>query len=275
MKLRERAGKPERVRASEVLVELSPAVEFDIDRDVPAEFWEEVEGCIQRFIEDPIMNSDDGPVVCRLAAVVPTFRQRLRQNDEFKQAVQTAVTTYDQGRESLQHITTSELLEVFPEFKLNSLYTAGKLRAELDRLEIAMNQTGREQEFLRYAPLLQLFPEHQVEIKSSLSKVSGNIWTYLENERGEYEATGLAHILATAQLLFPEQKSKLQAWVRPYHKELLREIKGKWIGESASTIKNLTILCSEEAVIATDGSLQITPFKHSPAPKTLPERLVG
>lgn len=256
----------------DLLGEQTPVVLFDADRDVPDERWNELPGCLQRFIEDPKKNILDGRVVCLIASVMPVFKAQLRENREFKETVHAFVTSETYAPfETIEFLPEGIFFLIFPEFLSELRFTHEQVTAELDRLDKLIDQEMEIAFLYQYVRLPQLFPQYQAEIKSRVEQKSQKIWRYVEYNQAEYSGMILP-VLADALLLFPEKKEIIESRMRPLLGEQLQKIKRDWLGLCAGTIQELSIIFSEKAEIASDGTLEITPVKALHKPKELPGR---
>lgn len=267
MKLGKQTERTSKARAMDVLQTPEPERQdwdFDVMRDVPARVWDWADKMMEKLITNPSTYELFARDLCRLAAVNPELRLKLRNSPELRKVILNFFKTHweETGSQSLDSIHyLADFLLTFPEFRdlrtdieVKFKETIKEIRSCIEFMDANYSQV--------LVKMLMLFPEKQSEILMYAQGIKQELLRSSDYEPSEFAKGNVysMELSASARLLFPEKTPKILKVVQPHWKAVLRPIQQDDPNErSPAMIFPAFILSAESATITPEGNLHVVP----------------
>lgn len=278
MKLRTEAkSRQPKPKASDVLEIPHPEREdfdFDVMRDVPVRVWDNAHDLMERLIQKPSDYEHLARGLCRLAAVNPALKMKLRNSPELRKVILEFFKT-DWGAIGFDHLDLAydlaDFLLIFPEFRnqqTNKEVKFGQMMQAIRRFVKTVDVNHWD----TLVKMLTLFPEKQSEILAYAQEIKQSIWSRSVQQPAQFFEYSIERS-AYARLLFPEETPQILGIVQPQWKEVLHSIQHDDTGDHLLPIFGAVILSAAEATITPAGDLRVVPRPpQMPKGRELPPR---
>lgn len=263
--------KPSKARATDVLQTPEPEKQdwdFDVMRDVPAKVWDWADKMIEKLIERPSTYELFARHLCRLAAVNPELKTKLRNSPQLRDTILEFFKT-DWGKLDSTQVDPvfdlAEFLLIFPEFRDQQIDTEVKFEEMMQAVRYFVDAVDTNY-WYALAKLIILFPEKQSEILAYAQEIKSDILPVPPPQLGK-PLGYVMELSAGARLLFPGDTQQILETVQPHWKTLLRSIQHDDPGDNILPVFQAVVLSAESATITPDGNLKVVP-----RPKQLQKR---
>lgn len=290
MKLSVRGNKSSRKSADFFSFRLGPEPEqgsFDLEREVPANVWKNLDLQLKHIKEDKDQPGYVGQLIELagvLAPVRPSIREQFRSNsDNIAKLLQIAkakiLSGQVQGR--LKPSTQAHFahyLQLAPEVRsMIQDVISDKLDDMLsETTEYWLSMPLHPQLFVEMRHLVQLFPEQREKILRQVQKIYPNFQVFEQFIDQGIQDNDWTRVLVTAAeqiLLFPERAEKIKLKIAPHWpaiKLLLAQERSLYV--KREFIFSASIISAPEVSITAQGLIQVKRRQVLPPTVSLPER---
>lgn len=260
--------------------EIIQPLDFDIERDVPAEKWAQVDEMISNFVGDPENWEHHGMAVCTLALFKPELMRRLRESAEFKAAVMKVAEEHwsnGLGTRTLQDFSLmTHYVRIFPEIRNMRQVTDRNFTNLKNAAEQELQFSNDMYNFHHLLALLEFLPQWHKQIRelADLKKQEVLDWIDSQDIPNNFDMEQVSH-LTLARLLYPEEAHHFQRLAESRWSDVLRNMYAEHLSIGAGWVDAAAIISAEDARIDEGGNMKLILRKKGMNKKPeLPERSV-